>query len=446
MSGAVLIVDDEALFAEAVAERLTREGYDCAVAGSLAAARAALADPVDLVLLDVRLPDGSGLDFLARTEGAPVVMMTAFGDIDSAVAAMKGGAVDYLRKPVDLDELAMVVARALAARRLETRLAWARERDAHRGEAAELLGASPALAAARREITAFAATLGAGGAAPPVLVLGETGTGKTLAARLIHDSSPARDRPFVHVDCAAPPRGAAAELFGDADGPGLIEAAESGTVLLDEVPALPPEAQGALLAVLDRRRLRRPGDRREVPVSASFIAASNRDLPALVEEGGFRRDLYFRLNVLALRMPPLRECAGDAAVLARHFIARAARRYGRPAPRLDAAAEAALARYPWPGNARELRHVVERAVLLDTDGAIGEADLPGGAGGAGRAPPPAPLAPPAPTPPSAATLEGLERAAMREALEAARGNVSAAARRLGISRMAMRYRMKKHGL
>ena len=447
MSGAVLVVDDETLFAEAVATRLRREGYACAVVGDLAQARAALADPIDLMLLDVRLPDGSGLDFLAEAEGVPVVMMTAFGDVDSAVAAMKSGAADYLRKPVDLDELAIVAARALAARRLEDSLARSRERDARSRGEAELAGESPAIAAARREIAAFAALLdGAADAdAPPVLILGETGTGKTLAARLLHDSTPAPDRPYVHVDCAGLPPGAAlAELFGDDDGPGLVEAAERGTVVLDEVSALPPDAQAALVAAIEgrqlRRRSRRSGRRREIAVAASFVAASNRDLEALVEEGGFRRDLYYRLNVLTLRMPPLRDRGGDAALLARRFVDQAARRYGRAAPRLDDAAVAALFRYPWPGNVRELRHVVERAVLLDSTGVIGAGDLPS------PSPSSAPDAPGTAAPPSLATLDGMERRAMREALAASGGNVSAAARRLGISRMAMRYRMKKHGL
>ena len=435
MSGAVLVVDDESLFAASVAERLARDGYRCAVAGTLAEARGALAEPFDLMLLDVRLPDGSGLDLLAEAPGPSVVMITAFGDVPGAVGAMKNGAADYLGKPVDLDELAVVVDRAMAARRLEARLAYSRERERGRGGGAELLGDSPAIAAARREIDAFAAARGAA-PAPPVLVLGETGAGKTLAARLLHERGPAADRPFVHVDCAGLRGGAAAALFGDGGAPGLIEAAEDGAVLLDEVAALAPEAQDSLRDVIERRRLRRTGERREVPVSASFVATSNRDLARLAADGGFRRDLYHRLDVLSMRMPPLRARGGDAALLARRFAAQAAARYGRPAPRLAAAAEAALLRYSWPGNVRELRHVVERAALLCEDGAIRGFDLP-----AAEAPPAAADSAAAP-----ATLEGMERRMMRAALADAGGNVSAAARRLGVSRMAMRYRMKKHGL
>ena len=446
MNADILIVDDEPLFANAVATRLGRDGHACRVAGDLDKARGALADGADLLLLDVRLPDGSGLDFLSEVEGPPVVMMTAFGDVESAVAAMKGGAADYLRKPVDLDELALVTERALAARRTETRLAYSRERDARADDGAELLGESAAIAAVRGEIAAIAALADAGAAPrPPALILGETGTGKTLAARLVHRGNAAPDRPFVHIDCAGLPPGAAAgPLFGDDDGPGLIEAAERGTVLLDEVCALAPDVQAALLNVIERRVLRRPGARRETPVRAAFVATSNRGPEALAREGGFRRDLFYRLNVLSLTMPPLRACGGDAALLARHFARQAAARYGRAAPRLDDGAEAALFRYPWPGNARELRHAMERAVLLDSDGVIRGADLPGSASAEAAAETAAAGASrPAPAP---ATLEGMERALMRRALDEARGNVSAAARRLGITRMAMRYRMKKHGL
>lgn len=434
MTQRILIVEDEDLFARSVATRLARDGHECAIASSLANARDALADPVDLLLLDMRLPDGSGLEFLGEKPAPPAIMITAFGDIENAVTAMKRGAVDYLRKPIDLDELAIVVDRTLATRQMETRLAYSRERDTHRSGGGELLGKSPAIGKVRREIAAFAAH-GGGVGAPPVLILGETGSGKNVAAHLIHDCRLGADRPLVHIDCASLARGTPTpELFGDDRGPGLIEAAEDGTVLLDEVSALAPDVQGVLLNVVERRRLRRTGGRREIPVAASFVATSNRDLPALVHEGAFRRDLYHRLDTLHLEMPPLRDCGDDAVTLARHFIAQAASRYGRPEPRLADPGAAALVRYPWPGNVRELRHVVERAVLLDDDGRIGEADLPAIA-------PATPRVAAAPT-----TLASAERQLMNDALAASRGNVSAAARRLGITRMAMRYRMKKHGL
>ncbi len=445
MSSSVLIVDDETLFAKAVAARLEREGYACSVAGSLAEARAVGTDMVELVLLDIHLPDGSGLDFLAEIEGPPVIMITAFGDIDSAVKAMKDGAADYLRKPVDLDELVVVTKRVLAARRLETRLVYSRERGTRRRGEGELVGKSPMIGAVRREIAAFAEVIGsADNGAPPVLILGETGTGKTLAASLIHESHSTSEQPIVHVDCGGLSRGSAPELFGDENAPGLIEAAENGTVLLDEVSTLTPQAQAALLSIIERRRLRRPGGRRETPISASFIATSNRDLPKLVNDGEFRQDLYYRLNVLTLHMPPLRECGDDAVLLARRFIRQAANRYGREAPKLTDSGAAALIRYSWPGNARELSHVIERAVLLDDDGAIRESDLPHTTS--------APVSeasdmPDTPTIPAHdETLQSMEQRLMAEALTASGGNVSAAARRLGVTRMAMRYRMNKYGL
>ena len=221
MTQRILIVEDEDLFARSVATRLARDGHECAIASSLANARDALADPVDLLLLDMRLPDGSGLDFLGEKPAPPAIMITAFGDIENAVTAMKRGAVDYLRKPIDLDELAIVVDRTLATRQMETRLAYSRERDTHRSGGSELLGKSPAIGKVRREIAAFAAP-GGGVGAPPVLILGETGSGKNVAAHLIHDCRLGADRPLVHIDCASLARGTPTpELFGDDRGPGL---------------------------------------------------------------------------------------------------------------------------------------------------------------------------------------------------------------------------------
>jgi DNA-binding NtrC family response regulator len=443
----VLVVDDESAFANAVAIRLRRDGHDCRVAGCLADARAALGESgpdaaPDLILLDMRLPDGTGLELLDELRSAgrigppAVVAVTAFADIDNAIEAMKRGALDYLRKPLDLDELALVAARVLDSMRLRARLDYSRERDSQTTAGAELHGKSPAFAAARREIETIAALAGEHGNPPPnVLVTGETGTGKDLAARLIHALGPRGERPFVRIDCPTLPREAEIELFGSA-GPGLIEAAEDGTVFLDEVGELPLDMQSKLLAVIERRTLRRLGHR-EAAVRARFIATTNRELADAVKHGVFRADLFYRLNVLAVRMPPLRECPGDAALLARTFIESIARRYGRPVPRLSESAAVALDRYSWPGNVRELQHLMERAVLLNRSGAIAVRDLPLPAVGSDGNDPYAAL--------DGMTMEGAERWLMARALERSRGNVSAAARELGITRMAMRYRMEKHG-
>ncbi len=449
---AVPVADAEAPSAKAMATRLTRDGCDCRVAGSLEAARTALTSTDDwrpeLVLLDMRLPDGSGLDLvpeIASIASKPsVVVITAFGDVDNAVEAMKRGADDYLRKPLDLDELALVARRVLGARDLEARLDYARERDVQRVEAARLLGRSAAIQAARSEIEMIAALPDADDApAPNVLITGETGTGKDIAARLIHLGGSRATRPFVRIDCATLPHETIeAELFGRAGEtaePGLIETAENGTVLFDEICELPVELQGKLLPVIERRRLRRLGATRELTVAARFIATTNRDPDVAIAQSGLRSDLYFRLNVLGVHMPILRDCPGDPVLLARHFVAATARRYARPAPVLSEASETALTAYRWPGNVRELEHLIERAVLLSDGASIGPRHLPltPAAADLTRAASGAAL-------PADVSLDAAERQLMLRALENAGGNVSAAARALGITRMAMRYRMEKH--
>ncbi|MDX1607192.1 MAG: sigma-54 dependent transcriptional regulator, partial [Candidatus Competibacterales bacterium] len=310
MSRSVLIVDDEHLFAKAVAKKLGRAGYRCALAASLAEATAALArERPDLLLLDMRLPDGSGLDFLRHHAHSlpPVVVVTAYGEVEDAVTAMKYGALDYLTKPVDLDRLQAVLDNAL--QRAERR---DRSGEAGRGTATaepELLGDSAALQALRERLARIARLADRAGRTPPtVLLSGETGTGKDLAARWLHARSPRCERPFVHVDCAALPRELVeSELFGHERGAftgaqgehsGLIEVAGEGTVFLDEIGELPAALQAKLLAVLERRSLRRVGGSRERPVPAWFIAASNRDLALEVQDGAFRADLYYRLRVL----------------------------------------------------------------------------------------------------------------------------------------------------
>ncbi len=451
----VLIVDDEAVFARAVSKRLRRAGLECEVAGTLGDAAAALArNPPDLMLLDMRLPDGSGLDFLARLRAGdsariPVMILTAFGDLHDAVAAMKQRAVDYLTKPIDLEALVVKVERALEQSLLERRLEYSRERESHAVDTGDMLGTSAAMAALRAQMHRLQSLVRSDGAVPPtVLILGETGTGKDLCARSMHLGSARAHAPFVHLDCASLPKDLIeAELFGHEKGAftgahaarsGLIEAAESGTLFLNEIGELPLDVQSRLLAVLERRKLRRIGETRERPVAAWFIAATNRNLQQMVDEGRFRSDLYFRLNVLTIELPPLASRREDVPLLAEHYIARTARRFGLPVPGLDAGARAALERYHWPGNVRELINVVERAVLLSdapqiTSTALGlESASPSGAEH---------------TPATGnLTLGQAERRIITDALRSSAGNVSRAARMLGITRMALRYRLQKHGI
>jgi DNA-binding NtrC family response regulator len=468
----ILLVEDESLFAEAVAKRLRREGHDCAVAGSLRDALdqlAAIGPGLDLLLLDERLPDGRGVDLMRRHRGSetgagngsgrpgapggalpPVIMMTAFADVEHAVGAMKLGAIDYLRKPVDLDALLDAVERAAPP-------CGARRAAAARGDRDLLLvGESDAIRQVRQRIGELARIGGGaatGGELLTVLILGETGTGKDLAARLVHGQGARAREPFVQVDCATLPRELIeAELFGHEKGAftgagqqrrGLIEEAGAGTVFLDEVGELPLDLQAKLLAVLDRRRVRRLGSNRESPVKARFIAATNRDLAAMVAEGRFRADLFFRLNVLTLTMPPLRRAAADIPALVGFFAERTARGIGRPAPRFTPQAMAKLMAHAWPGNVRELRHAIEKSALLSKGAQIAasEIDLPADPGlmpesnGDG-----------APDDFAAMSLEQAEKCLIERALRRAGGNVSEAARLLNTTRMTLRYRMEKHAI
>ncbi len=447
----ILIVDDEAVFARAVSRLLARNGLSAVVCDNLGEARAYLSSHrPGIVLLDMRLPDGSGLDLLRELNPGEsplsVIVMTAFGDMENAVAAMKAGASDYLRKPVDMGELLKAVE---ACRR---RAELPDDAGAERGRESidRIMGSSPAMEAIRGRVEKIADLAARASDAPPtVLITGETGSGKDLVARSLHDASIRRDKPFVHVDCAALPDDLIeAELFGHEKGaytgahkdrPGLIEAARDGTLFLDEIGELPADLQTKLLAVLERRRHRRIGDTAEQTTNAWFLVATNRDLSSMVEQGGFRPDLYFRLNVLTINTVPLREHPEDIVELAKSFAAATASRYGVNTPALSAEVEKRLIEYRWPGNARELSHVIERAVLLSDEGTVRIDDLSledaAGPDQAEEGPDIKDL-----------TLGEAEEMMIHNALEACQGNVSAAARHLGVTRMTLRHRMQKYGI
>lgn len=452
----ILIVEDEQIFARAVARRLEREGFVCRTVISLGDAETAIEQaPPDLVLLDIRLPDGSGLDFLERLRGElglniPVIVMTAYGEIDDAVAAMKLAASDFLKKPIDLDELNLTVSKVLENQDVSRQLAYSRAREARTSERNNLVGRSAPISHLREQIEKIARLTHAGASAPPnVLITGETGSGKDVTARSLHASSSRAAKPFVHVDCASLPKELIeAELFGHEKGAftnahvertGLIEMAEDGVLFLDEFGELPLDLQSKLLAVLERRVLRRIGSGRERKISAWFIAATNRDVVAMVDGGSLRADLYFRLNVLSLEIPPLRERVEDIDELVELFAEQTTHRYAMPQSRLSESAADALRRYDWPGNVRELRHVIERATLLSGDGLITHNGL--------MLPNAASVAEPNDTTTLIGlTLDEAERSLIVAALARCESNVSAAARELGITRMAMRYRMKKYNL
>lgn len=458
----ILIIDDEIIFARAVNKQLARAGYQCRIAGDMATSRAVLKEHnFDLILLDLRLPDGSGLDLLLELKGGEyadiaVIVMSAHGEIDDAVMAIKNGAADYLKKPIDLQELLLKIDTVLARDKLQTKLLYSNKREHRAGESVELMGDCPAILLIKQQIRQIAELTRAADQAPPtVLITGETGTGKDIAARLLHAHSDHSDRPFVQIDCGSlPGEIIESELFGHEKGSftsahsahaGLIEAAEDGTLFIDEIGELPVNLQPKLLAVLERRLLRRLGATREFSTSAWFIAATNRQLQLLVEEGRFRSDLYYRLNVIHIHMPPLRERGDDLIKLAGHFAAQTARRYGFAAASISAAAQRAISAYPWPGNVREMKHLVERSVLLNSGGelnpaVLGLGDAGGGAGLGDQHDQSAPVEA------AGMTLDQAEQRLIKEALLNSGGNVSKAARELGITRMALRYRMQKYKL
>jgi len=446
----LLIVEDEVLFARAVMRRLQKAGYDCEHVENLQDARIILKQFVpDIVLLDMRLPDGNGLDLIAElnAQNAIVIVMTAHGDISDAVNAIKQGAIDYLKKPIDLEELLLSIQKAEASAIQSNSLDYSRQRNAHAIDGVELLGDSPAMQSVKAQIKRIAQLVASDTVPPTVMISGETGTGKDVAARLLHLSCQVKDqnndKPFVHIDCASlPPDLMESELFGHEKGaftgasatrPGLIEAAEDGTLFLDEIGELPLALQAKLLNVLERRVVRRIGSTKERAVPARFIAATNRDLHEMSLKGRFRQDLYYRLNVMSIAMPPLRERTGDAILLAKHFAIQTSKRYGLSSrPSLSDQAVKMINSYSWPGNVRELRHQVSRAMLLCQDCRITEADLAlpvyeSGAQINAHMP-----------------LDVAERTILLQALADTKNNVSEAARKLSITRMTMRYRMEKH--
>jgi len=466
----VLIVDDERTLARAIKAFLTESGYETEVAGDAEQALRLLETMrPDVVFTDVRLPGMNGIDLLRKIRefdpAIPVVIMTAHGTIEGAVEAVKLGAFDYLKKPVDLEELRLLADRARENSQLKQELSYYRRRDAGREAGlASVIGQSPAIGAVLEQARQIAAL----DEIPPVLITGETGTGKGLIAHTIHGASARASRPFIEVNCTAIPATLMeAELFGHERGAftdakesrmGLFEAADGGFLFLDEVGDVELSLQGKLLKAVEERTVRRVGGIRDRQIDVRIFAATNRDLERDAQRDRFRRDLYFRLAVIILHLPPLRERGDDVLLLAQHYLARFNAKYGKQVRQLDPRARDLLLAYPWPGNVRELSHVIERAVLwsrgqtldaehlsLTTPEPLG--DTPE------RAAEPAVTAPADPTPtgttnlpPPGMNLERWERAMIEQALRECDGNQTRAAQRLGISRDTLRYRLKKYGI
>jgi len=450
----VLIIDDEPDLVELVSLTLGRMQLETAAAGTVAEARAALrARRFDLCLTDMRLPDGDGLDLLAWIQEQypqlPVAVITAHGNVESAVRALKLGAFDFVSKPLDLSVLRKLVTSAIQLQDAGTPAA-----GAARGP--ELQGASQSMQELRQIIARVSRSQA------PVHIAGESGTGKELVARLIHSASSRRQAPFVPVNCGAiPSELMESELFGHrrgsftgavADKKGLIQSAEGGTLFLDEVADLPLHMQVKLLRVIQEKTVRPIGEQREAPIDVRIVSATHKNLSELVANGRFREDLYYRVNVIEMRVPPLRERSEDILPLATTILARLSQRLGGETPTLTSEAAAALQLYPFPGNVRELENILERALTMRAGSDIEVADLQL------RSPATASAEAGAATSavPAAATeratgalgdrLETLERDAIVRALEQTRYNKTAAAKLLGMTFRALRYRVKKLGI
>jgi DNA-binding NtrC family response regulator len=447
MKHRILVVDDEEKLRRVIELQLSAAGYDVDKAGS-AEEGLKLAERADLVLTDLKLPGMDGLELLAairrQNMQAPVIVMTAFGTIEVAVQAMKTGAVDFLLKPFSLDHLMAVVQKALEVRALRDENRQLREELGKRYEFDNIIGRSPAM----QEI--FATIERVAPSRATVLLAGESGVGKDLIARAIHFHSPRRDRPFVKINCTALPENLMeSELFGYEKGaftganttkPGKFEQADTGTVFLDEIGDVPASVQVKLLRILQEREFERLGSNKTRHIDVRVIAATNQDLRAALEQGTFREDLYYRLNVVPINIIPLRERMQDIPFLAEHFLQKYAAEAGNRIGSITPAAMSKLMSYHWPGNVRELENVIERSVVMCTGDSLDAADIK-----LDNAPRPRSAGTELTLPPGM-TLDQYEQELIREALKRANGNKSQAARSLGLTRNALRYRLAQMGL
>jgi DNA-binding NtrC family response regulator len=439
----ILIVEDDDALRRFLSVAVSAEGHHVSAAASGADALRAMSERLfDMALLDIHLPDGNGIDLLRklkdRDPAVEVILMTGQPEVTTAVQALRLGAYDYLAKPVETDELRTLIGRIIERGSLRQEVRELRGRLGERLAAEELIAVSPAMHRIKETIARVAPT------GSTIVIEGETGTGKEVVAAEIHRLSPRRDRAFVPVNCAAVPGDLLeSEFFGHARGafsgavaevPGLFRSADQGTLFLDEVTELPPGLQAKLLRVLQDREVRPLGSARVHPVDVRLIAATNRPLEDAVREGRLRRDFFYRLNVVRFTLPPLRERKEDVAALSHHFLRQLNWRFARDVKGISPDAAAALLAYDFPGNVRELEHLLERAYALGARDEIRLADLP--------------TLPSSGNPATAAMspLEEAERATILRTLEAHAHDKDEAARALGISRRTLYRRLKEFGL
>jgi DNA-binding NtrC family response regulator len=451
MASNILIIEDDDTLRLTLGAFLRRQGFEVDLAeNGRAGLQLARQRRYGMVLLDIRLPDINGLEIIASLRDIDdevlVITMTAYPEVRTAVAALKAGAYDYINKPFDLEDLASLIGRGIETHALRREVAW-RRAQSDVCELDGLVGDSPAFRELMRVTHRIAA-------APhvPVLIHGESGSGKERVARAIHCQSPRGDGPWVTLNCSALPEGLMeSELFGHEKGAftdakqqkrGLLELTDGGTLFLDEIGDLSLALQPKLLRVLETRSFRRVGGSREIQVDVRFVAATHRKLPEMVKAGTFREDLYYRLNVGAIEVPPLRERREDIPGLARQFVIDAVRATGTEPVTLTAEIESLLISYSWPGNVRELRNVLERAVILADRGVIDAVQLPPEIA---RAVPPAPTFAMDAADPGRLTLAAAEAAHIRLVLTYCGGNKTRAAEVLGITRATLRSKLKEIG-
>jgi len=451
MSVQVLIADDEALIRQSLRTTLAREGFDVSVAASGSEAWLRFQeDRPDVVLLDLVLGDADGIEILRRIRqeapDAKVILISAHGSIESAVAAMKLGGYDFIKKPFELEEIVAAVRNAARTRSLEQRVAYMTAQERKRTEAGIFIHAAPRMTALLREVQVIANS-----SVPMVLVTGESGTGKQAIARMLHDGSSRASGPFVELNCSAIPETLVeSELFGHERGAfsdarerklGLVEIADGGTLFLDEIGDLGVGAQAKLLTFLEQRTFRRVGSTSVRRVDARVVAATNRDLKRMVAAHTMREDLYYRLDAIAVHLPPLRDRREDVPALAGHFLQVAAREFGRRFAGISPETLGLLSAYHWPGNVRELKAILNRAVLLHDGELLQPSHLPAELVAAALAAPPAPRDHGPETAGTIPTLDEIELAHIRRVLDICHGNRTLAAQHLGITRQTLGKRI-----
>ncbi|PLX81317.1 MAG: DNA-binding response regulator [Desulfuromonas sp.] len=449
----ILVVDDEQLIRWSLEQNLKKQGYEVVTAASGEdALRMVKEEEPNLMLLDIQLPGMNGMEVLEKVkeinEEIIVIMVTALGILETAVKAMRLGAFDYINKPFNLEELAIIIKKALETGELKREVAHLRSEQTGRYGIDQIIGSSKHMEYVKTMIEKIAQS-----DASTVLVQGESGTGKELVAKAIHYESARADRPFMAINCAAVPETLLeSELMGHEKGSftdakatkkGLFELADGGTIFLDEIGDMEHGMQAKLLRVLEERRFRRIGGTRDITVDVRIVSATNKDLLQAIEDKVFRNDLYYRIQVIPISLPPLRDRKEDIIPLVDHFVAYFNREFGKTVKGVSKMAEKFLLEYPWPGNTRELKNVIERAIILENEETLLLEHLPqelvSKAGSAGSGPFSFRI------PPEGVDIEDVERELIRQALEVTEGNQSKAAKKLNLGIDAFRYRMKKFG-